>query len=128
MAWPNPFRRRDQNTRTCWGYTFQLTDAHLTAEASRPLKFSYDKLGEECLDVLNEIDPPAQPGNIHAKDEQQPSDKPRTAKPKRDLFKLLEKHAGDHPKLQELWDQLNTVPDWVDWDQVHIPHGSSCSN
>ena len=128
MAWPNPFRRRDENTRTCWGYTFQLTDAHLTAKESRPLKFSYDKLGEECLNILNEIDPPAKVGVALPKDELQPSEKPRTAKSKRDLFHSLKNHASDHPKLQELWDRLNTVPDWVNWDQVRTPTTLSCSN
>ena len=126
MAWPNPFRRRDENTRTCWGYTFQLTDAHLTAEGSRPLRFSYDQLGEECLNILNEIDPPAKSENGVLKDKSQPSGKPRTAKPKRDLYKLLEAHAGEHAKLQELWDQLNTVPDWVDWDQVRTSLAMAC--
>lgn len=121
MAWPNPFHKKDDNTRTCWGYTFQLTDGHLSPEESRPLKFSYDRLGEECLNILNEIDPAKKTNDGRAKSEAQDTNKLERGKPKRDLYKLLEKHFGDHPKLQELWDQLNTVPDWVDWDQVWQP-------
>ncbi len=128
MAWPNPFRRRDEHTRTCWGYTFQLTEEHLTAEDSQPLKFSYDKLGEECLNVLNAIDPPAKAGIDSPKSESPDPGKPRRSKPKQDLFKLLEGHAQDHPKLQELWTQLNNVPDWVNWDQVRCYIALSCSN
>jgi hypothetical protein len=122
MAWPNPFRRRDENTRTCWGYTFQLTKDHLTAEASQPLKFSYDKLGEECLNILNVIDPPAKPGDLPSKRESQDSEASRRSKPKRDLYKSLEAHAGNHPRLQELWTQSNNVPEWVNWDQVRLPN------
>ena len=129
MAWPNPFRRRDEKTRTCWGYTFQLTEDHLTEEASKPLKFSYDKLGEECLNVLNEIDPPPTKfDNIPPKDEPQDSETPRQLRPKRDLYRLLESHVEHHPKLQELWTQLNTVPVWVDWEQVQRPKTLFCSN
>ncbi|RMD44593.1 hypothetical protein DV735_g496, partial [Chaetothyriales sp. CBS 134920] len=100
MALPNPFRRRDENTRTCWGYTIQLSPDHLTAEESTRLRFSHDKLADECLDVLNEISPPAA----------QPA--------KRDLYLLLEAHRDKHPKLQELWDSVTTIPPWVDWAQI----------
>ncbi len=118
MAWSNYFSRRDENTRTLWGYTFQLTADHLSEEESRPLKYSYDKLGEECLNILNDLDPPTKSENVSTKAEAyDPSTSPRT-KPKRDLYKLLESHVQDHPKLQELWTQLNTIPEWVDWDQV----------
>jgi hypothetical protein len=118
MAWPNPFRRRDENTRTYWGYTFQLTPAHLTEEESRPLKFSYDKLGEECLNVLNEIDPAVKTETLHHEEKSLEAEKPKKARLKRDLYKSLEAHAGEHPKLKELWAQLNAIPEWVDWDQV----------
>jgi hypothetical protein len=118
MAWPNPFRKRDKYTRTYWGFTFQLTDEHLTAEASQPLKYSYDKLGEECLNILNDIDAQTKVENASAGSDSSAAGKPRSLKPKRDLYRLLESHANDHPKLQELWAHLNTVPEWVDWDQV----------
>jgi hypothetical protein len=121
MAWPNPFRRRDSQTRTCWGYTFQLTDEHLTAEGSRPLKFSYDKLGEQCLNILDKVDPPSMIEKVVPKAESQDLQKTGRSKPKRDLYQSLKSHVDDHPKLQELWTQLHTVPEWVDWDQVQWP-------
>jgi hypothetical protein len=128
MAWPNPFRTHDKNTRTCWGYTFQLTDDHLTEEASRPLKLSYDKLGEECLNILNEIAPSTKLENGARKSPAVDSEKPQKSKSRRDLYKLLEAHATDHPKLEELWNQLNTVPVWVDWDQVRWRSILPCLN
>ena len=128
MAWLNPFRRRDENTRTLWGYTFQLTEDHLSEEESRPLKYSYDKLGEECLNILNELEPPTKSENVSTKTEVQDPLKPRRTKPKRDLYNLLESHVQDHPKLQELWTQLNTIPEWVDWDQVWHLSVLCCTN
>lgn len=125
MAWPNPFRRADEHTRTCWGHTFQLTSEHLTAEQSQPLKFSYDTLAEECLDVLNEIAPSASVPTRSNPDEdnqevsnQGVEGKTPAVKPKRDLYLLLRENVGNDPKLRQLWDEANAVPDWVDWDQV----------
>ena len=37
---------------------------------------------------------------------------------KRDLLALVERHADDDPKLKELWTQIHTVPEWVDWEQI----------
>lgn len=125
MAWPNPFRRRDENTRSAWGYTFQLTPEHLTPEQTNPLKYSYDTLGEEALDRLNRISPPTTTGlprnspRISDKKGRVENGEDGTAPvPKRDLFILLRDNAEKDEKLGELWEQVNTVPDWVDWDQI----------
>ena len=122
MAWPNPFRKHDQNTRTCWQYTFQLTPDHLTLEQSQPLKHSYDQLGEDCLDILNELCPPSSgntPQQSNSKDEVLAKPSPdRPVKPKRDLFLLLRDNHLKDEKLRQFWDELHDVPDWVDWDQI----------
>lgn len=123
MAWPNPFRRKDANTRTCWGYTFQLTPGHLTLEQAHPLKFSYDTLGEECLDVLNELSPPTKTVVFHeTRTEEKPSQDVKENTPaiksKRDLYVLLRDNVDQSKKLRQLWDQVNDVPEWVDWDQI----------
>lgn len=127
MAWPNPFRRRDENTRTCWGYTFQLTPEHLTPEQSHPLKHSYDVLGEECLDILNEISPP-EPRSAHLRHDGTPSapsdqqlnppSATKPVKPKRDLYALLLQHKDAHPKLAELHASASNPPWPVDWAQI----------
>jgi len=126
MAWPNPFRRRDENTRTCWGYTFQLTSEHLTAEQAHPLKFSYDVLGEECYHILNrtcvqEVKT-QDTAPLEAALSQTPGDpasnSEKTAKPKQDLYTIFRDNHEKHPKLQQLWDEVTTIPDWVDWDQI----------
>jgi len=125
MAWPNPFRRRDENTRSAWGYTFQLTPEHLTPEQTNPLKYSYDTLGEEALDRLNLISPPTttelprnSPRTPGKKGQVENGEDGTAPVPKRDLFILLRDNAEKDEKLGELWKQVNTVPDWVDWDQI----------
>lgn len=117
MAWPNPFRRRTADTRTCWGYTFDLGPNHLTPEQAHPLKYSYDVLAEEALDVLNELYP-LESAKSEQKQDAELSVPEGKSKPKRDLYLLLRDHHNEHPKLQELWDQVANVPDWVDWDQI----------
>lgn len=37
---------------------------------------------------------------------------------KKDLYTLLHKHRHDDGTLSALWDQVNTVPSWVDWAQI----------
>ncbi|KAI9820644.1 MAG: hypothetical protein M1827_005013 [Pycnora praestabilis] len=127
MAWPNPFRRRDANTRTSWGYTFQWTEEHLSPTQMHPLKFSYDTLGEECLERLNKISPPprsALPRNSNKyveKDQETYRDAKKEdlpSPPKRDLYALLRDNAESDEKLSQLWQEVNTIPDWVDWDQI----------
>ncbi|MCJ1251119.1 hypothetical protein MMC30_008350 [Trapelia coarctata] len=122
MAWPNPFRFRDENTRTCWGYTFQFTPDHLTPEQTHPMKFSYDRLGEAALDRLDEISPPprsALPRNSSKYAEPARSDeKSVDPPPKRDLYILLRDNADKDETLAKLWKEVNTVPEWVDWDQI----------
>ncbi|KAJ9649441.1 hypothetical protein H2199_000216 [Coniosporium tulheliwenetii] len=121
MAWPNPFRRHTERTRTCWGYTFDLTDDHLTLEQTEPLKFSYDVLAEECLIRLNEISPPpdkALPRNNGAYAGRKDDPENKDVEQRRDLYELLRDHASEDEKLGELWREVNTIPDWVDWDQI----------
>ncbi|KAF2839537.1 hypothetical protein M501DRAFT_973024 [Patellaria atrata CBS 101060] len=133
MAWPNPFRRRTEKTRTCWGYTFDVTDDHLTPEQTYPLKYTYDVLAEECLRKLDEISPP--PRSALPRNNDRYSDKANTIRselkdirtegndepsppPPRDLYALLQDHAETDPKLKQLWTQVSTVPEWVDWAQI----------
>lgn len=62
-----------------------------------------DNLADECVRRLNQI-----PTN----------DGPDRGPFKKDLYSLLKGHVDEDPKFQELWTQVNTVPDWVDWAQI----------
>lgn len=107
-------QQRSTNAKICkcWGYTFEWIDGlHSSVEQLHSIMLNYDKLVDECLDRLDEISPPGS-----ARTESTGSTDIKT--PKRDLYSLLEKHAKDDPKLDELWSEINTVPDWVDWEQI----------
>ncbi len=114
MAWPNPFRKKNENTRHAWGYSFQWTSCHSTSEQLHPLKYSYDTLAGQCLDLLDEIAPP--PTTELPRNKGRAPHQKEVAK--RDLYTLLRDHASDDEKLGQLWNEVNTVPNWVDWDQI----------
>lgn len=112
---------------SAWAYEFEWTDEHLTQEQVEPLKHSYDVLAEECLNRLNAISPPQKgtsprtsntnstPVRTEGTDEEK---KEVCPVPQRDLYALLKEHHTSDTKLDELWQQVNTVPDWVDWEQI----------
>lgn len=118
-------KKMDHNKRTLWGYSFEWTPEHQTKEQLRPLTLTYDVLGSECLDRLDELSPPISKGrptekfheektdNSPLQDEK--SEKPATH---RDLYALLEQHHSTDPKLHEFWTHIHTVPPWVDWEQI----------
>lgn len=81
------------------------------------MKYSYDVLAEECLDRLDEISPP-QITELPRNSGRLPPVGQQNQVPKRDLYALLRDHASDDEKLSQLWNEVNTVPDWVDWDQI----------
>ena len=120
MAWPNPWRRKDENTRTCWGYTFQWTKQHLSEEETSRLKHSYDVLADECLGRLEQLSP-ASSAAVARDVERGARGKDEAASGpalKRDPYRLLQQHAPTDEKLGQLWEEVNTVPDWVNWQQI----------
>ncbi|KAF1977715.1 hypothetical protein BU23DRAFT_526175 [Bimuria novae-zelandiae CBS 107.79] len=125
MAFYNPFRRRTENTRYCWGYEFEWTEQHITEAQSKALKHSYDVLGEECLIRLNEISPPTS-GTLPRREDPPPptvigTDHEKNEKiplPQRDLYILLRDNHESDSKLHELWEEVSHVPQWVDWEQI----------
>lgn len=130
MSWPNPFYRSTPNTRSAWGYVFEWTDEHLSLEASEPLKHSCDTLADDCLDILNELSPltarSVLPRNRERAEEQEhkraegqdQKDPASSPIPTRDLYALLRDNADSNETLKQMWTQVNTVPDWVDWKQI----------
>ena len=90
-----------------WKYSFQWTEKHLSSQQLNPLRYTYDELGEAALEKLQNIS--AQ--NDGAKDKQR-------ARERLDLYALLRDNYETDPVLQKFWDELHTVPEWVDWDQI----------
>jgi hypothetical protein len=81
----------------------------MTEEEMHPLKFTYDVLGEECLNRLDAISSPVK-AKLPRNQSKQKVD--------RDLYALLRDNASKDEKLGELWNQVNTIPEWVDWEQI----------
>ena len=110
----------------------------MTVEESDRLKQSYDSLGDKAYAILaciseeqkakeqavltgdsgtvledkgSAIDStpeiPAPSGSQQGK-----------SKAKRDLYALLRDNYSSDSILEELWVQCNTVPEWVDWEQI----------
>ena len=114
--------------RRAWGYTFELTDQHLTPEQCEPLKQTYDTLGEEALNRLNIISPPPHKDlprgtskfsvPTDSSDTIRDQEKEATKSAPRDLYTILRDHAETDEVLQRFWKEMNTVPEWVDWEQI----------
>lgn len=92
------------------------------------MKHSYDQLADQALQRLDAISPPQKPRlprtgtelEAAAKSSQDAPSKAENAAipPARDLYLLLRDNADGDDILRQLWDEVNTVPDWVDWDQI----------
>lgn len=118
-------RRPENGSRVnAWGYEFQWTADHLTAEELRPLIYSYDELATRCLDRFDELQSLRSRETGEAQEKGPDSPHPEKGPEKGpgigrlDLYELLKQHASEDATLGQLWDQLNTVPDWVDWAQI----------
>lgn len=95
----------------------------MTRDQLHPLKYSYDTLGEESLNRLDDLSPPA-PGELprnksRVRGKEGSDDSKGGGKVKqRDLYELLKEHHDQDEVLGRLWREVNTIPDWVDWDQI----------
>jgi hypothetical protein len=107
--------REKPNRRAAWGYTFDWTNLHQTKEQLRPQTFQYDVLGSECLERLDRFQ--TDTSKLKILDRKLNSEQ-SSAPPRRDLYALLQHHADEDEKLQKLWLQINTIPEWVDWEQL----------
>ncbi|KAL4805222.1 hypothetical protein BDV18DRAFT_161619 [Aspergillus unguis] len=100
---------------THYGYSFEWTKDHTPEEQLVPYQYTYDTLASEALEKIEEIAPPAPPkagwgwGDKSRKKE---------APAERDMYALLRDNKDRDETLKRLWDEVTTVPDWVDWDQL----------
>ncbi|KAI1431814.1 hypothetical protein GGR50DRAFT_677685 [Xylaria sp. CBS 124048] len=102
----------------CWGVWFKWTDGHLTPKQLGPLIYSYDTIATEAAESLYGIAPPSH--DTSAKNEGSPQDiKPEDEKTtRRDMYELMQEYASKDEKVGKLWAEINTVPEWVDWEQI----------
>ena len=120
---PTMLSKRDSNTRKAWGYSFQLTNEHLTEDQMHPMKFSYDTLGDKAYTILNGLSQPQAKQNTARIISSKNAGK-KSTEWERDLYVLLRDKADTDEILSKLWREVNTVPSWVDWAQ--IARGQDC--
>ena len=89
-----------------WGHKFVWTAQHPEFEEVHRMLYTYDKLGNDALDRIDALSPP------------KPKDGTKCPMSQRDLYTLLGEHSKDDGVLGKLWNEVNTVPDWVDWEQI----------
>lgn len=90
-----------------WGYKFRWTDLHQTEEQLKPLLFTYDTAAAEVLDRVHEY--------------KIANGLPVTGPAVRvDVYDTVKELAmkGKDEIINKFWHDANTVPDWVDWDQI----------
>ncbi|KAK1659594.1 hypothetical protein BDP55DRAFT_619565 [Colletotrichum godetiae] len=96
-----------------YGYKFRQTELHMSAEQLDPLKHKFDEVGSDALTALDGMFPPPPPrAGWHAKGKQE------RPQPDRDTYALLRDHREKDARLLKLWDEVNAVPEWVNWDQI----------
>lgn len=86
------------------------------------------------LNRLNEISPPprrdlprnnskftapeGKPSQSSPDEDSEKTEKEPPKPPSRDLYAILKDNVEGDELLQEFWDEVNTVPEWVDWAQI----------
>lgn len=91
-----------------WGYSFSWTRDHLSREELEPLRQQYDTSAANALERLQAIRATLM----------EESKAKGTSPPPSDLYVLLRDHRGDDDILAKFWTEVNTVPEWVDWEQL----------
>ncbi|KAL6717476.1 hypothetical protein ACLMJK_005391 [Lecanora helva] len=117
MIIPERWLKRSGNYRRAWGYSFHLTDDHLTEDEMYPMKFSYDTLGEEAYTILNDLSQ-LQLKGISGSGVSSKEPGGKSTDSNRDLYILLRDNADANETLSKLWNEVKRVPPWVDWAQI----------
>ena len=99
----------DEKSRTKWGYTFQWTETHMSPEEINPLRYQTDGLGTAVLERLQAIS-----AQDKTTDERKSNGKPGRL----DFYTLLRGHHTEDHVLSKFWQEINAVPEWVDWNQI----------
>ncbi|KAK1984688.1 transcriptional regulator [Colletotrichum cereale] len=102
------FGRSNGDVRVVGNYSFRWTEDHISKDKTEHLRQTYDKIGAAAVARIQEIH------------HQYNAEKTGNAADlsKLDLFAVLQEHREQDEALGQLWDEVHTVPDWVDWEQL----------
>ncbi|KAI0426617.1 hypothetical protein F5Y09DRAFT_318427 [Xylaria sp. FL1042] len=102
-----------------WGVRFKWTSGHLTPQQLNPLIYTYDKVATEAVERIHEIIGPTETKSPSKGEDIEEITKTEGEKKSRwDLYQLVQEYASKDEKVGKLWTEVNTVPEWVDWDQI----------
>ncbi|PVI02313.1 hypothetical protein DM02DRAFT_613008 [Periconia macrospinosa] len=89
-------------------YSFKWTKDHTPKDETDPLRFQHDELGSATVDKIQEI---------HAREQEARKEQGEQVE-KLDMFATLKANRDRDGTLNEFWNQVNSVPEWVDWEQL----------
>ncbi|KAI8947412.1 hypothetical protein F4801DRAFT_605552 [Xylaria longipes] len=111
MAYSSSYEKLAEGTwHERWGVKFKWTSKHTTPQQLESLIHSYDTVATEAVERSDEI--------ILPPDAKSPPKAEGEKKTCRDTYELMQEHASKDEKIGKLWSEINTVPEWVDWDQI----------
>ncbi|KAM0189079.1 hypothetical protein ACHAPA_010343 [Fusarium lateritium] len=93
-----------ETLRTIGNHTFTWTDQHIPKSHTDPLRHQCDELGAAAVREIQQIH------------EQLRQDGKRVSRA--DLLDTLYHYHDKNEVLSQLWQEVHTVPSWVDWDQI----------
>ncbi|KAJ5510794.1 hypothetical protein N7453_002897 [Penicillium expansum] len=93
------------NARKVWNHEFTWTDKHFTPEELLPLRQETDDLAVDAVSRLQAIAVKNKHSMGHCFG-------------RFDMYSVLKEHHGEDSVLQGLWEEVNAVPEWVDWAQI----------
>ena len=111
-------RRKTSNAmaddlRTVGNYSFHWTREHLPKEKTDPLRFEHDELGAATVNIIQKI---------HQREQEAHKQRGEQIE-QLDMFATLKANQHHNETLKEFWTQVNTVPDWVNWEQLERGQG-----
>lgn len=86
-------------------YSFQWTELHLPLKTMDPLRYQYDELGSNAVKALQQLHQRKMEGG-------------KACMGKFGMYETLQDHYAEDASLGNLWKEVHTVPDWVDWEQI----------
>ncbi|KAK9798777.1 putative Tat pathway signal sequence [Seiridium cardinale] len=107
---------QDPEVLDLYGYKFRWGPLHQSPEELRHLIFTYDTSASEALEALDKLVPLTTVSL--QKNSNEENVKAKEVKQHRDLYKLVQEHAKADGKVRRLWEEVNTIPEWVDWEQI----------
>ncbi|KAI6754778.1 hypothetical protein HG530_012530 [Fusarium avenaceum] len=93
-----------EKLRTIGNHTFTWTDQHIPKSHTDPLRYQCDELGAAAVREIQQIHEQLRQDGKHVS--------------RADLFDTLHQHHDKNEVLSQLWEEIHTVPSWVDWDQI----------